>query len=151
MVTIDHIGYVVADIERYLKDFAIPLFEPEAVSAIVEDPLQRVRVAFMTLQGGARIELIEPAGDTSPVSSFLKQKRGGLYHLCYAVTDLEREIARFRARGCFLISGPTPATAFNGRRVAFFGTRQNDIVELVERAEGNTGGAAAAADGRRTR
>jgi len=92
-----------------------------------------VRVAFVTLNGGARIELIEPIDDTSPVSRFLTDRRGGLYHVCYSTDSLEESIADFRGRRCMLFSGPTPAAAFDGRRIAFMLTPQRDIVELVER------------------
>ena len=39
------------------------------MTPIVEDPIQRVRIAFATLAGGERIELIEPLDDTSPSAS----------------------------------------------------------------------------------
>ncbi len=130
---LEHIGYAVQKIEEYLVNFFVPLFRPEAISPIVEDATQRVRVAFVTLPGGGRIELIEPLDEVSPVSNLLRSKRGGLYHLCYVVERLDQAIERFREKGCLLICGPTPAQAFDGRRIAFFCTPQNDIVELVER------------------
>jgi methylmalonyl-CoA/ethylmalonyl-CoA epimerase len=129
---LDHIGYAVADIEKYLEEFFIPVFRPQTIGLIVEDPIQRVRVAFVTLKGGARIELIQPVDESSPVSKILKNRRGGLYHLCYLVEQLEQEIERFRGKRCLLISGPTPAAAFGRRRIAFLYTPQFDIIELVE-------------------
>jgi len=131
-IKLAHIGYAVADIERYLTEFFIPLFRPYAVSSVVEDPLQRVRIAFVTLTGGAEIELIQPLDVNSPVSKLLEAKRGGLYHLCYWVDDIESQIGRFREKGFLPISGPTPATAFQGRQVAFLMTPQRDVIELVE-------------------
>jgi methylmalonyl-CoA/ethylmalonyl-CoA epimerase len=130
----DHVGYAVASIEGYLEDFFVPLFAPIAVSDIVEDPLQSVRIAFATLPGGERIELIEPIDDSSPVSKYLGDRRGGLYHLCYSTDSLDEAIEKFRAKRCMLFSGPTPAAAFGGRRIAFLFTPQRDIIELVERA-----------------
>jgi methylmalonyl-CoA/ethylmalonyl-CoA epimerase len=132
---LDHIGYAVANIRDYLEAFFVPLFRPIAVSAIVEDPLQRVRVAFATLAGGERIELIEPMGDSSPVSKIVEdRRRGGLYHLCYSTDSLEQAIDHFRRNGCMVISGPTPAAAFEGRRIVFLFTPHSDLIELVESA-----------------
>jgi methylmalonyl-CoA/ethylmalonyl-CoA epimerase len=128
----DHIGYAVASIADYLETFFVPLYQPVEVTATIEDPGLGVRIAFATLEGGVRIELIEPLSESSPVSKFVGDRRGGLYHLCYATDDLEGEIARFRTCGCMPFSGPTPARAFDGRRVAFLYTPQRDIVELVE-------------------
>ena len=88
---------------------------------------------FCHAWGGVQIELIQPLDESSPVSKILKSKRGGLYHLCYvAEQELGQEIERFQRKGCLLISGPTPATAFSGRRVAFLYTPQYDIIELIE-------------------
>jgi 4-hydroxyphenylpyruvate dioxygenase-like putative hemolysin len=131
-VEFDHIGYAVANIADYLETFFVPLYRPVDVSPTIEDPGLGVRIAFVTLAAGVRIELIEPLSEASPVSKFVGDRRGGLYHLCYATDDLEGEIARFRSRGCMPFSGPTPARAFEGRRVAFLYTPQRDIVELVE-------------------
>jgi len=131
-LSLDHIGYAVANIERYLDTFLIPLLRPQAVSPVIEDPLQRVRIVFVTLVGGGRIELIETIDDASPVRKILGSGRGGLYHVCYVTEDLEQQIERFRDMGCLLISGPTPATAFDGQRIAFLYTPQRDIIELVE-------------------
>jgi methylmalonyl-CoA/ethylmalonyl-CoA epimerase len=133
-VRFDHIGYAVANIERYLDEFFVPLFEPVDVSPVVDDPLQRVRIAFATLAGGERIELIEPMDESSPVSQYLGDRRGGLYHLCYSTDQLEEAIQRFRSKRCMVFSGPTPAAAFGGRRIVFLFTPQRDIIELVERA-----------------
>jgi methylmalonyl-CoA/ethylmalonyl-CoA epimerase len=132
VLELDHIGYAVADIGEYLRQFLEPLFQPKSVSSVVEDPVQRVRVAFVTLASGERIELIEPIDDTSPVSRILKARRGGLYHLCFAVDALEPAIEQFRQRGCLLVSGPVPAVAFEGRPIAFLHTPQRDLIELVE-------------------
>ena len=129
----DHIGYAVASITEYLDEFFVPLFKPASVSPVVEDPLQGVRIAFATLEGGERIELIEPMDESSPVSQYLKDRRGGLYHLCYSTDSLEDAIEEFRAKRCMVFSGPTPAAAFGGRRIAFLFTPQRDIIELVER------------------
>jgi methylmalonyl-CoA/ethylmalonyl-CoA epimerase len=132
MVVFNHIGYAVTNIRWYLDEFLIPLFLPMKVGEIIEDPIQQVRVAFVTLQGGVKIELIEPMTDTSPVSRILLAKRGGLYHLCYSVDNIDEEIKYFSNKGCRKISGPTPAAGFEGRRIAFLYTPQSDIIELVE-------------------
>ena len=135
---LDHVGYVVADIDQYLEEFFIPLFRPSFVSQVIEDPVQQVRVALVTLWAGGRIELIQPTDEASPVNRILKDKRGGLYHLCYSVKHLEPAVARFRQKGSLLISGPTPAAAFDGRRIAFLYTPQFDVIELVEEKEGGS-------------
>jgi methylmalonyl-CoA/ethylmalonyl-CoA epimerase len=132
MLYFDHVGYAVESITEYVQSFVLPLFPGSVVGEIVEDPIQGVRVAFVEFPGRGRVELIEPATPDSPVRKILKSKRGGLYHLCYSVDNIEQEIQRFRDKGCLVISRPKPAVAFGGRRVAFLYTPQRDIVEFVE-------------------
>ena len=45
-------------------------------------------IVFVELPN-AKIELLEPLGDHSPVAEFLKRNpAGGMHHLCYEVDDI---------------------------------------------------------------
>ncbi|HEY7204598.1 MAG TPA: VOC family protein [Methylomirabilota bacterium] len=127
-----HVGYAVAGINRYFKDFFLPLFAPVRVSPIYEDPIQRVRVLFAEVSSGTLIELVEPLDEASPVTRFIGDARGGLYHLCYEVEDLDAAVKRFRKHRCLPLAPPAPAVAFGGRRIVFLMTPQRDLIELVE-------------------
>lgn len=129
-----HIGYAVADIAAYRRNFFDALFAPESVTEPVHDPIQRVRVCFARMGGGTVIELVEPAGPDSPVARYLGSARGGVYHLCYEVAGLEAAMAAFRAKRCLPLARPAPAVAFDGRRIVFLMTPQRDLVELLEAA-----------------
>lgn len=127
-----HVGYAVADIDRYLKDFLLPLFAPARVSPVYEDPIQRVRVLFAEVSPGTLIELVEPLDAESPVTRFIGDARGGLYHLCYEVENLDAAVKRFRKHRCLPLAPAAPAVAFGGRRIVFLMTPQRDLIELVE-------------------
>jgi methylmalonyl-CoA/ethylmalonyl-CoA epimerase len=127
-----HVGYAVADIDRYLKDFLLPLFAPARVSPVYEDPIQRVRVLFAEVSPGTLVELVEPLDAESPVTRFIGDARGGLYHLCYEVEDLDGAVKRFRKHRCLPLAPAAPAVAFGGRRIVFLMTPQRDLIELVE-------------------
>jgi methylmalonyl-CoA/ethylmalonyl-CoA epimerase len=126
-----HVGYAVRDIQSYLDEFMTPLFRPTRVSVPVADPIQKVRVCFVEMPGGTVIELVEPLGADSPVSEIVGSGRGGLYHLCYEVDDLDATISEFRAKRCLPLGRPVPAAAFDGRRIVFLLTPQRDLVELL--------------------
>jgi methylmalonyl-CoA/ethylmalonyl-CoA epimerase len=100
-------------------------------SNIVFDPIQNVNIIFMGDENGVLYELIEPVDETSPVFNLLK-RRTSLYHFCYEVKDIDAKIKKLSGNGFFLISGPVPAVAFNGRRVAFLINQDNLTIELVE-------------------
>jgi methylmalonyl-CoA/ethylmalonyl-CoA epimerase len=128
----DHAGYAVNSIERTLNSIVQPLFQPRHVGGIIEDPIQKVRVCFVSLVDDVRLELIEPLGPDSPISRLLTSGRGGLYHCCFIADQLDDQIAAFVARGYAIASKPQPATAYEGRRVAFLFGPDTGLVELVE-------------------
>ncbi len=127
-----HVGFVVAEIRTAMPGF-LHSMQAQWDERIFEDPLQKVKVAFMsTRQGDAMIELVEPAGESSPVLRFLNEKGGGLHHLCYEVPDLEKSLAESRERGLMIVSRPKPAVAFGGRRIAWVLTKEKMLVEFLE-------------------
>ena len=102
---------------------------------VIHDPLQKVKVAFLTTRSGdPQIELVEPAGEDSPVLRFLQQG-GGLHHVCYEVADLEEQLSEFRSRGAVIAKRPKPAVAFGGRRIAWVITAEKLLVELLEESK----------------
>jgi methylmalonyl-CoA/ethylmalonyl-CoA epimerase len=128
---IHHVGYAVESITEYLDKFLAPIFRPRSISPIIEDPLQRVRVAFVELPGG-RLELIEPTDAASPVHQIVQRGRGGLYHLCYTTSRFDLAMERMIENGCRTLSPPVPAAAFDQKRLVFLMTPYFDIIELVE-------------------
>ena len=127
-----HIGFVVPEIAASIDGFARSLAATWD-GCTWDDPRQKVKVAFLaTRPGEAQIELVEPAGEDSPVARFLKEKGSGLHHVCYEVDDLEAELAAMKSRGAWIAQRPTPAVAFQGRRIAWLITHEKLLVELLE-------------------
>ncbi len=127
-----HVGFVVADIRAAMPGF-LHSMQAQWDDRIFEDPLQKVKVAFMwTRPGDAMIELVEPVGENSPVLRFLNERGGGLHHLCYEVDNLEKSLADSRERGSMIVSRPKPAVAFDGRRIAWILTKEKMLVEYLE-------------------
>lgn len=131
--TFHHLGFVVGSIADAAKDFAESL-GANWDAKVIHDPLQVVRVTFLrprTPQNPV-VELIEPAGDKSPVLAFLK-RGGGLHHLCYEVEGLEKQLEIARSMGMLITRPPQPAVAFDGRRIAWVYTRRRLLLELLEK------------------
>jgi|SRR5579872_904001 len=130
-LALHHVGFVVADIASAMEGFLCSL-NASWDRQIWEDPLQRVKVAFLTTRlGEPQIELVEPVGDRSPVRKFLVEKGGGLHRCCYETDDLGAELRTFRSRRAILVRPPQPAVAFDGR-IAWVITQENLLVELLE-------------------
>ncbi len=96
------------------------------------DPIQRVKVAFLSMPGtDVQMELVEPAGEQSPVQAFL-EKGGGLHHLCYEVEDCDQALSALRQRNAMIVRRPKPAVAFKGRRIAWVVSAEKLLIELLE-------------------
>jgi methylmalonyl-CoA/ethylmalonyl-CoA epimerase len=135
-LSLHHVGFVVAAIVPAMEGFLRAL-NASWDEKIFEDPLQKVKVAFLaTKTGDAQIELVEPVGEGSPVRRFLTERGGGLHHMCYETDDLGAELKAFRSRGSMMVRPPVPAVAFDGRKIAWVLTRESLLVELLERIPG---------------
>lgn len=89
------------------------------VSAPLALPAHGVTTVFVELPN-AKIELLEPLGDASPVAAFLKRNpAGGIHHLCYEVADIEQACKQLAARGMRILGGGKPATGAHGKPVVF--------------------------------
>lgn len=131
-LALHHIGFVVAEIQSSIQAFRVSLGAAWN-GAVYEDPKQKVKVAFLTTAPSqGQIELIEPARDDSPVTKFLRERGGGLHHLCYEVQDLDRALFAFKSRGAVIAKRPVPAVAFDGRRIAWIVTAEKLLIELLE-------------------
>ncbi len=131
--TFHHIGFVVASIENSIQGFSQSL-QAEWDGKIFHDPNQVVKVTFLRSKqaGNPVVELVEPAGETSPVIPFLK-RGGGLHHLCYEVDELEEQLGVSRAQGAIVVRPPLLAVAFDGRRIAWVYTKSKLLLEYLER------------------
>ena len=101
-----HVGLAVAELEP-AAEFLTSFFGYRVVSGPFEDPIQRVRVLFLSApgDGGAELELVAPLTEDSPIGSMLRRSGGGSYHSCFETADLDGALAAAMARDCVVLSG----------------------------------------------
>lgn len=128
-----HVGVAVPALDPAAESLGA-LFGYRLVSGPFDDPIQKVRVNFLahSSMDAAEIELIAPLGDDSPVKAMLAKGSGGAYHLCFQTSDIDAALAHAKNKGCIILSGPVPAVAFGGRRIAWLYTPARQLFELVE-------------------
>lgn len=129
---IDHFGVAVPDIDAAVAEYT-QLFGYRLLRGPYDDPAQQARVAFVGTACGhdTPVELVAPLDANSQVHRVLA-KGMGLYHVCYEVPDIEKAISELRGQRCLLVSGPTPAVAYEGRPIAWLYTPGRQLTELVE-------------------
>ncbi len=127
---INHVAIAVDSIDEALKFWRDAL--RLQVSHTEAEPGQSVVVAFLPA-GESEIELVEPVGEDSPVSRFLKKRGPGIHHICLEVADIEATLARLKAWGVELID-EKPYIGTGGKRIAFIHPRaaHGVLVELYE-------------------
>jgi methylmalonyl-CoA/ethylmalonyl-CoA epimerase len=129
---LNHVAIVVPHLEAavdvYRKMLGAKVSDPQVEAA------HGVRLVFVDLPN-AKIELLEPYGDASPVASYLqKNPSGGVHHICYEVADIFVARDHLKQQGAHVLGDGEPKTGAHGRPVLFlhpkdfFGT----LIELEQ-------------------
>ena len=114
MKKIDHIAIAVNSLEDSIKVYSSLLgIEPELETITAE----KVNTAIYDLDG-VSLELIEPIGDDSPITEFLKKRGEGLHHVCLKVNNLEETMDELKEKGIEIID-ETPKRGAGGMNIVF--------------------------------
>ena len=105
-IEIDHLGIAVRSLEEglrlYEKALGMTVIQTETIAS------EQVAVAMLPV-GGAdapRIELLEAAGESSPVARFIEKRGPGLHHIALRVDDLPQAIERVKTEGARVLGEP---------------------------------------------
>ena len=112
---IDHVAIAVENLDEAIQVYS-KFFgkEPDAIETVEE---QKVRVAVYRL-GDARVEIMEPTSEDSPISGFLKKRGSGLHHIAFKVEDIRQKLADLKENGFRLIN-EEPRVGAEGKLIAF--------------------------------
>jgi len=93
---IDHIGIAVRDLDEASSTFAGILGVSESRRERVES--EGVEIAVFET-GGARIELLSPLHEQSPVAKFLEKRGPGIHHISLGSRDIRGRYAELSRLG----------------------------------------------------
>lgn len=129
---LNHVAIAVPDLEAataiYRDTLAARVSQPQPL------PEHGVTVVFVELDN-TKIELLEPLGEDSPITSFLaKNPSGGMHHLCYEVADIEASAERLKAQGARVLGDGKPRIGAHGKPVLFLHPKDfaGTLVELEQ-------------------
>ena len=111
---IDHIAIAVNDVEESAKIYQDALGVDDIEFETVES--EGVKVAILHLEN-ARVELMQPTNDNSPIKKFLDKKGQGLHHMALDTDDIEGEVERMEGCGIQFLGKIRPGSA--GTKVTF--------------------------------
>lgn len=103
-----------------------------------------VNASFVTIGENDEVylEVLEPLGESSVISGFLKKTGGGLHHLCFEVDDIEKAAKELTKSGFKMVSSPASCPAYDenlGRtcegvtKISFFLMPNRLLIELLEK------------------
>jgi methylmalonyl-CoA/ethylmalonyl-CoA epimerase len=129
---LNHVALAVPDLAaacaQYRAALAAKISEPQAL------PEHGVTVVFVTLEN-ARIELLEPLGEGSPIATFLaKNPSGGMHHICYEVDNIIEARDHLKAFGARVLGDGEPRIGAHGKPVLFLHPKDfmGTLIELEQ-------------------
>jgi methylmalonyl-CoA/ethylmalonyl-CoA epimerase len=129
---LNHVAIAVKDLEAASAVYRDKL--GAELSAPVAQPEHGVTTVFITLPN-AKIELIAPLGDNSPIAKFLERNPdGGIHHLCYEVADIRAARDQLKAAGARVLGDGEPKIGAHGKPVLFLHPKDflGTLVELEQ-------------------
>lgn len=129
---LNHVAIAVPDLEAGAAVYRNVL--GASVGPALEQPEHGVTVVFVDLPN-AKIELLHPLGDASPIARFLERNpSGGIHHICYEVDDILFARDRLLAAGARVLGDGEPRTGAHGSPVLFLHPKDfnGTLLELEE-------------------
>ena len=132
---LNHIGVAVPDIEAAIAMYR-DVFAVTDITQPQDLPPQGVTYSFVNLPSG-QVELIQPYGDNSPITKFLKKNpKGGQHHICFEVKDINAASLEMAKKGMRVLN--EPRIGAHGTPVVFLHPADAGgiLIELMETPKG---------------
>ena len=114
---LNHVAIAVPDLAAASAQYRDTL--GARVSEPLDQPAHGVTVVFVELPN-AKIELLHPLGENSPIAAFLdRNPSGGMHHLCYEVEDILAARDRLVAEGARVLGDGKPKIGAHDKPVLF--------------------------------
>ena len=123
-----HIGFLTENINNTYNQFKFLNYNKE--KKLFVDKVFKVKIQFIKLNTNI-IELIKPSKSNIGLKNILKNKNYA-YHFAYKVYDIDDEIVKLEKKFKLIVK-PTPAVAFDNKKVSFFKMKNGFIIELIEK------------------
>ena len=129
---INHIAIAVPDLDAAARQWETGL--GATCSAPWALPEHGVTVVFVE-QPNAKVELMAPLGEDSPIAAFLQRNpAGGMHHICYEVANIRAARDHLMASGARVLGDGEPKTGAHGTPVLFLHPKDfcGTLIELEE-------------------
>lgn len=130
LTQINHIGIAVKSLDEQIP-FYRDVLKMDFLGT-EEVPEQMVKVAMFQI-GEAKIELLEPTSDDSPIAKYMEKKGEGIHHIAYQTDDIKNEIENIETNNLRMID-KTPRDGAHDTKIAFIHPKSSGkvLTELTE-------------------
>ena len=131
VVTLDHIGIAVKNMEETLAFYRDTLGIASVGTEVIED--QKVKVAFLPV-GDTELELLESTSPEGPVAKFIEKRGEGIQHVALRVDNIEKALQELKDKGVQLID-QQPRYGAGNAKIAFLHPKATGgiLLEISER------------------
>jgi len=126
----NHIGIFVKNIKKSEKFLSPFIYKVKSSKSILDKKLG-IKAKLFFDKKKICYELVEPYGNNSPVSGFLKRGINILNHVAYKTKNFEETLTELRKNGFMQITKINYSKLFKSR-IVFFISPLNYIVEIIE-------------------
>ena len=89
MISFHHFGLAVKEFEKALAFYKNIGYD---FTESIVDPLQNVELVLCTSEKYPMVELVKPINEKSPITNILNKNNEMIYHICYVLDDIERDL-----------------------------------------------------------
>ncbi len=129
---ISHVALAVGNLDRAIE------FYHDVLGLNITDrqvvPEQKAEVCFVEIGGTAKLELIAPTSEDSPVQKSIDKKGPGIHHICFEVDNIEERLHWLEDHGIKLVN-KEPRQGAEGGKIAFLHP-SSTLGALMEFCEG---------------
>mgnify|MGYP001185481220 CR=1 FL=1 len=130
-MNLHHVGIFIESQKKGL-DFFNKIIKINKKSKIIVDKKLGVKVRFLYDNKNNCYELVSPYSIKNPVKKVLKERKNIINHFAYKTKKFQETILYLRKINCAPLTRPQPSVAFNKKKIIFFLTPLNFIIELIE-------------------
>jgi len=125
-IQLHHAGFIVSDVDSFANNM---IFEEKVADVI--DPIQNARLALYKNYSDVFIELIQPLNENAFTWKSLQKNGNHFNHFCYVVNDIAMMKQFAEKYKMIPVLEPVPALLFNNKMVAFYYSRNKEVVEFL--------------------
>ncbi len=131
---INHVAIAVPDLEAAVATYHDTL--GTKVSEPMDLPREGVTTVFVDFAGETtHVELLQPLGESSPITKFLERNPGGgMHHVCYEVDDIIAARDHLNGEGLRVLGDGEPRIGAHGKPILFLHPKDfhGTLIELQQ-------------------